>query len=154
MSNHRRRNISISAIAFVAAGLLVSFFLLFGPPKLLAKSDTPGFCVSCHVMEAEYEAWFHAGAHRRASCSDCHLPNNNVAAHYVWKAIDGVKDVVVFHSGKVPEQIILSTHGIKVLQENCIRCHETAVMMIDQKRICWKCHRGVTHKMTGTIETL
>ena len=153
MSNHRKRNAGIF-ITVLVAGIFVLFFLLFGPPKLLAKSDTPGFCVSCHVMESEYEAWFHAGAHRRVACAECHLPNNNLAIHYVWKAIDGFKDVVVFYSGKVPEQIMLSSHGAKVLQENCIRCHETTVMMIDQTRTCWKCHRGITHKLTGMMETL
>jgi cytochrome c nitrite reductase small subunit len=74
--------------------------------------------------------------------------------HYIWKTIDGVKDVVVFHSGKVPEQITLSSHGKKALQSNCIRCHEVAVTMIDKERKCWECHRRITHKLTGTIETL
>jgi cytochrome c nitrite reductase small subunit len=153
MSNRTKRTIGISIIVMVA-GVFVLFFMLLGPPRLLAKSDTPGFCVSCHVMESEYEAWFHSGAHKRVTCADCHLPNHNLAVHYVWKAIDGLKDVVVFHSGKVPEQIILSSHGVKVLQENCIRCHETIVTMIDQERRCWKCHRGITHKLTGTIDTV
>jgi cytochrome c nitrite reductase small subunit len=153
VSNHKKRNMGFF-LAVVVFGVFASYFMLLGPPKLLAKSDTAGFCVSCHVMEAEYEAWFHSGAHRRATCADCHLPNHNLTAHYLWKAIDGFKDVVVFHSGKVPEQIILSSHGVKVLQGNCIRCHETTVMMMDQQRICWKCHRGMTHKLTGAIETL
>jgi cytochrome c nitrite reductase small subunit len=153
MSSHKKRIIGISVVLLVA-GVFVLFFLLLGPPKLLAKTDTPGFCVSCHVMEAEYEAWFHSGAHSRAKCTDCHLPNQNLAAHYVWKAVDGFKEVVIFHTGKVPEQIILSSHGMNVLQQNCIRCHEAAVTMMDQERRCWKCHRGITHKLTGTIETL
>jgi len=105
-------------------------------------------------MESAYEAWIHSGAHRRIKCVDCHLPNDNQAMHYIWKTIDGVKDVVAFHSGKVPEQITLSSHGREVLQANCIRCHEVAVTMIDKERKCWECHRRITHKLTGTIETL
>jgi cytochrome c nitrite reductase small subunit len=154
MGAHKKRNIGISMVVLLGVGSFVLFFLLLGPPKLLAKSDTPGFCVSCHVMESQYEAWMHTGAHRRAKCVDCHLPNQNMPAHYIWKAIDGMKDVVVFHSGKVPDQIMISSHGVKVLQDNCIRCHDVAVTMIDKDRNCWKCHRRVTHKLTGAIETL
>ncbi|HEX9114406.1 MAG TPA: NapC/NirT family cytochrome c, partial [Nitrospirota bacterium] len=66
--------------------VLLLIFLLLGPPKILAKSDRPAFCVGCHVMEAEYNAWAQTGAHRRKACVDCHLPNENAGIHYVWKA--------------------------------------------------------------------
>ena len=62
-------------LVLVAAGLYVNF----GPPGLYAKSGTPEFCAQCHVMEAEYENWFHNGGHRRLKCIDCHLPNDNMA---------------------------------------------------------------------------
>jgi len=105
-------------------------------------------------MQSEYEAWVHSGAHRRKECVDCHLPNENQTVHYLWKAIDGMKDLIVFHSGKIPEQIKISSHGEKVLQANCIRCHETTVMLMDQERKCWNCHRRITHLHTGITETL
>lgn len=145
--------IKIIVIAVLAA-VAVTLFLLHGPPKLLAKSESPTFCSQCHVMEAEYEAWFHEGAHRRNRCVDCHLPSENVAVHYVWKSIDGLKDVVFFYSGRVPEQIRLTSHGEKVLQANCIRCHQTAVEHIDHERKCWECHRRLMHKRSGSIETI
>ncbi len=141
-------------IVIVIAVVFVAFFLLLGPPRLLAKTDKPGFCVSCHVMESAYEAWIHAGAHRRNYCVDCHLPPENMPAHYAWKAIDGFKDMVVFYSGSVPDPIKISSHGEKVLQANCIRCHEVAVTMIDKDRKCWECHKRITHQLSGIIETL
>ena len=110
------------------------------------------FCVSCHSMEAAYEAWMHS-AHSRKMCVECHLPNNNRVVYYVWKSIDGLKDVVVFYSGRVPDHIRISSHGEKVLQANCIRCHETAVTMIDRQRKCWDCHRRISHMHTGIRET-
>ncbi len=131
----------------VAAGLI----LALGPGKLLAKSESPEFCASCHVMEAEYEAWFHQGAHRRRQCVECHLPGDNLPNHYLWKAIDGMKDVVMFHSGRVPEDIRLSGHGKTVVQANCVRCHESMVDRIDQGRTCWDCHRRLSHKRTGEV---
>ncbi|PWB60659.1 MAG: cytochrome c nitrite reductase small subunit [Deltaproteobacteria bacterium] len=139
-----------AVIAIVAAGL----FLALGPPKLLAATDQPDFCMRCHVMESNYEAWVHAGAHRRSKCVDCHLPNQNLGAHYVWKSLDGLKDAVVFYSGRIPERIRLSSHGGGVLQANCVRCHDTTVSMTDQDRPCWSCHRKISHQRSGAMETL
>ncbi|MEW5746670.1 MAG: cytochrome c nitrite reductase small subunit [Nitrospirota bacterium] len=141
-------------IIVVIAGAAVLLFLLLGPPKLLAKSESPDFCAGCHVMEDQYEAWAHAGAHRRIKCVDCHLPNQNTTTHYVWKAIDGFKDVAVFYSGRVPDRITLTSHGSKVLQTNCVRCHESTVSMINQDRNCWECHRRIVHKRSGAMQTL
>ncbi|MGW8321165.1 MAG: cytochrome c nitrite reductase small subunit [Thermodesulfobacteriota bacterium] len=141
-------------LVVIAAGAALFAFLFFGPPKLMAKTEAPIFCGGCHVMEAEFEAWSHAGAHRRGKCVDCHLPNENRAAHYVWKAIDGMKDVGFFYSGLAPDTIRITDHGREVLQANCIRCHETTVSMINQERQCWDCHRRLAHKRTGAMATL
>lgn len=146
------RRLKVAAVAAVAAGVL-GLFLLLGPPHLLAKSESPDFCAMCHVMEAEHTAFMHSGAHRRHGCNDCHLPNNNVALHYIWKSIDGMKDVIFFYSGHVPERIELSEHGAKVVKANCIRCHSELVSQMDTSRNCWSCHRRVAHIGTGSIET-
>jgi cytochrome c nitrite reductase small subunit len=149
-----KKKVILSIILIAGIVVILSLFLMLGPPQLLAKSDEPAFCVSCHVMEAEYEAWVHTGAHRREKCVDCHLPNENMTVHYVWKAIDGLKDVAFFYSGNVPERIELTAHGQKVLQSNCVRCHESTVMLIDTDRQCWGCHRRISHRLSGAIETL
>jgi cytochrome c nitrite reductase small subunit len=138
----------------VVIGLAVTLFLLLGPPKLLAKSESPVFCGGCHVMEAQFEAWSHAGAHRRKQCVDCHLPNQNAVNHYIWKSIDGIKDVGFFFTGLAPDKIRITNHGKKVLQANCIRCHESTVDMISKERQCWDCHRRIAHTRTGAMETL
>lgn len=140
----------VAGLALVAAAL----FLTLGPPKLLATTGQPDFCAQCHVMESNYEAWAHAGAHRRARCVDCHLPNQHAAVHYLWKTLDGAKDALVFYSGRVPERIILSSRGHGVLQANCVRCHETTVMRIDTERECWSCHRRISHQRSGAMETI
>lgn len=146
---------STKVIVFlVMFGAAVMLFLSLGPPNLLAKSSSPDFCAGCHVMESNYEAWIHAGAHRRKTCVDCHLPNENMGIHYLWKSLDGLKDAVIFYSGRVPEQMKLSSHGEKVLQTNCVRCHESSVSMIDTQRKCWNCHRRISHKRSGSMETL
>lgn len=142
------------ALVILALGIFAAIFLALGPPQLLAKSETPDFCAGCHVMAAEYEAWAHAGAHRRKVCVDCHLPNHNTVVHYVWKSIDGMKDTLAFYSGQVPERIEITNHGQQVVQQNCIRCHEATVAHIDQERLCWQCHRRIAHRGVGQIHTL
>jgi len=136
------------------AGTIIAAILLFGPPRLLERSSRPDFCAGCHVMEAEYDAWAHTGAHRGIKCVDCHLPNRNLAVHYIWKSIDGLKDARMFYSGRVSDRIELTAHGRSVLQENCVRCHETTVFMITTQRDCWGCHRNLQHRRSGTIDTL
>ncbi len=143
---------TLIAIGVIAAAAVL--FLLHGPPKLLAKSESPDFCARCHVMESEYESWSHEGAHRRKLCVDCHLPNENTGIHYVWKSLDGLKDIAFFYSGRAPEHIRLTSHGTKVLQANCIRCHETTVENISHERNCWDCHRRIMHRRSGSIETI
>jgi len=148
-----------SSRLFLLFVMMIFACLSFVPIALFARSDAretstaSSYCARCHVMEAAYEAWMHSGAHRRKECVDCHLPNENPAVHYLWKVIDGAKDLFIFHSGKISDQIRISAHGKKVLQANCIRCHETTVMLMDLGRRCWDCHRRITHLQTGITET-
>jgi cytochrome c nitrite reductase small subunit len=146
-----KRTRYLVVLGTAAAAIMV--FVLFGPPQVLARSETPTFCAGCHTMESQYEAWFHTGAHRRKNCVDCHLPNDNLALHYVWKSIDGVKDVVFQYSGLSSEHQKLSAHGNTVVQGNCVRCHGSAVELIDTDRKCWDCHRRLMHRRSGAIET-
>lgn len=149
----KRKTLLQMLIVLVACIGLFGVYIVFGPPALLAKSESPEFCASCHVMESQYNDYMHNGAHRRFKCVDCHLPNDSEANHYVWKSIDGMKDVIHFYSGKIPERITLSDHGAKVVKANCARCHETLVSQMDTSRNCWDCHRRITHTGTGAIQT-
>lgn len=151
--SNSRKAVFTLVVAAVGAVLLLLFFLV-GPPKILATSDAPAFCGGCHVMETEYDAWAHAGAHRRKQCVDCHLPNEHTGVHYLWKGIDGMKDVVLYYSGMVPGRIRLTEHGETVVQANCIRCHEQTVMFINHGRKCWDCHRRIAHTRSGAMQTL
>lgn len=138
--------------------ILVSVLLLIVAifsPKLLAKTNSPEFCAKCHVMQEQYIALMKGGIHNSLKCVDCHLPNDSKAKFYLWKGIDGTKDVVHFYSGSVSERIVISAHGKKTVQENCIRCHEGIVSMINvTDRKCWDCHKRTSHKQAGLRETI
>jgi len=99
---------------------------------LLAVTDAPAYmgsdpntCNNCHVMDAAYENWYHAGHHGGdLECVDCHLPHDNLVAYYLEKGRSGMHDVFVFSTGKTPEMIRASEHTKEIIQSNCIRCHE------------------------------
>jgi len=140
-------------LAVAVALSVLGAYMAFGSPGLYAKSESPEFCGSCHVLQPEYEAWFHSGAHHRIKCIDCHLPNNNLANHLVTKGLEGIKDAVKFHTGMVSDNIRISDHGAKVVLGNCQRCHAEIISRIHEDRRCWDCHRRLSHKRTGAIET-
>jgi cytochrome c nitrite reductase small subunit len=140
-------------VVFVLAAATLAFFVAFGPPRLYSKSESPEFCGSCHVLQPEYEAWFHSGAHQNIKCIDCHLPNNNLANHLFWKSVDGVQDTLAFHTGFVSETIHISARGAAVVLQNCQRCHSEVISRINENRRCWDCHRRMSHKRSGTLST-
>lgn len=149
-SSKRKRFWRVSlllALLFAGGGA----FLGFGPPGLYARSSTPEFCAQCHVMESEYENWFHNAGHRRLKCVDCHLPNDTMARHLVLKGMTGMWDSFVFYSGRVPETIRISRNGADLVKENCTRCHEQMVSLINEDRDCWQCHRRLAHRLTGSM---
>ncbi len=149
----RHRELLVKAAVYSGAAGCAALALLFGPTHLIELTETPKFCGLCHSMKPQHQAWEHS-AHRTARCVDCHLPNDNPANHYFWKTIDGNKDVFYEFSGlREHDEIKLSAHGHRVLQGNCIRCHEGLVAHIDNKRACIDCHRTVGHKLQGTLET-
>jgi len=135
---------------FSALLTVAALFLLFGPPALLEKSESPEFCAACHVMLPQYAAWSH-NVHRYIRCVDCHLPNDNQFNHFLWKGIDGTKDVVFFTIGRIPDPIRLSPHGSRFVQANCISCHKDMFANMDKQRRCWDCHRQQRHTHTGVI---
>jgi len=148
-----KRKTLIYVLIAAASAAVLGIFWAFGPPGLYAKSESPEFCGSCHVLQPEYEAWFHSGAHQNLKCIDCPLPNNNLANHLFWKSVEGVKDSMAFHTGRVSETIRISDHGAKVVLGNCQRCHAETIARINEDRRCWDCHRRLSHQRTGVIET-
>jgi len=141
-------------IKAAAAGAFCAFggaFLLFGPPRMIELTESPQFCARCHASQDG--DWLHS-AHRGEKCIDCHLPNDNFADHYLWKSIDGGKDVFFHFSGLGDgNNTELTAHGKKVLQANCVRCHVDMVSHINNKRSCIDCHRTFSHRRTALTLT-
>ena len=135
-------------IALVAGAGTVAGAAVFAP-RLVEMSESPEFCAQCH--QNQNGDWLHS-AHRRVKCIDCHLPNDTIADHYVWKAIDGGKDLFLHITGMGDgNDTELTSHGRLVLQANCIRCHADMVSRMDTERSCTDCHRPIRHGGTARI---
>ena len=111
-------------------------------------------CNNCHMMDSQYENWYHGGHRNVTECVDCHLPYDNFFDYYLTKAQSGLHDVYVFSTGTTPELIRAKPNSKKIIQSNCIRCHKSTVENIIQgsqpyDRYCWECHRSFAHGQRG-----
>jgi cytochrome c nitrite reductase small subunit len=136
--------LSLGTIAGV--GLYVSDFTVY-------LGNDPTACNNCHVMDAAYEGWFHAGHQKWAACNDCHTPHDLIPK-YIVKAESGYHHVTAFTFGNIPVNIRAKESTKDVVQENCIRCHQATVADIadgqmDADRYCFECHRTVAHGERG-----
>ena len=126
-------------------------------------SDDPRACVNCHIMAPQYATW-QKGSHARvASCNDCHVPHDNFAKHYAFKAMDGGRHAFMFTFRLEPQVIQMHEPGIRTVQQNCIRCHgdqmhKTSLPQITGRqalagegKLCWDCHRETPH---GSVRSL
>jgi cytochrome c nitrite reductase small subunit len=125
-------------------------------------SDNPATCVNCHVMGPQYATWFHSSHREHATCNDCHVPQDNIIKHYVFKAQDGLRHATIFTLNTTPDPIIMHEAGQRAVQANCQRCHDHTNQHITSGKVsydqvqkgegrpCWDCHRDVPH---GTVRS-
>ena len=126
-------------------------------------SDKPETCINCHVMYPQYASWSKSSHRQTATCSECHVPQDNFFSKYYVKGTDGMRHAYVFTSRTEPQVIRIKQRGTNVVQENCIRCHMDLVDMVSLVEVtgtnhheghgslCWDCHRDVPH---GTVRSL
>jgi len=72
----------------IFAGLALYTFRVSNASSYI--SDDPKACINCHVMNPQYITWFHSSHREVANCNDCHVPQDNFASKYYFKAKDGI----------------------------------------------------------------
>lgn len=130
---------------FITAMVVTDFTAYLG--------DDPTTCNNCHVMDTAYEGWFHAPHNQWATCNDCHTPHSLIPKYFV-KARSGFNHVSAFTLGHIPDAIRAKDSTRAIVQDNCIRCHQTTVADIadgqsDADRYCFECHRDLAHGQRG-----
>ena len=155
----------VASIVAIGALIGASLFIFYVSNAYSYLSDKPSTCVNCHIMAPQYATWSHSSHREVAHCNDCHVPHNNVANKYFFKAKDGLRHASIFTLRKEPQVIFIREEGKEVVQDNCLRCHE--ILLKDSKllsytpdfqhfrmeRKCWECHRETPHGRVNSLSS-
>jgi cytochrome c nitrite reductase small subunit len=114
-------------------------------------SSDPRSCVNCHIMRDQYDSWQKASHHAAATCVDCHLPHSGIAK-WIAKGENGFWHSLRFTLQDFHEPIQIHEKNARILQENCIHCHQGLVgelvhhgSFADDSNSCVRCHAAVGH---------
>jgi cytochrome c nitrite reductase small subunit len=150
MTRHRGKLVLLAAVMF---GILLgtgAFTFDYGEGLSYFSKD-PRSCANCHIMWPEYGSWQKASHHTVAVCVDCHLPHELVPK-YLAKADDGIRHSYGFTFQNFHEPIRIKSLGSRILQTNCMTCHEGMVHNLvagattDNDAVtCVHCHSDVGH---------
>lgn len=144
----------------------LGFFMAKEAKVLSYMSDDPQACVNCHVMTPVYNSWMHSSHREWAKCNDCHVPHNNIANKYFFKAKDGLFHASVFTARAEPDVMFMREESQEVVQDNCLRCHVQQVTQVKYdgyledhhenrtERKCWSCHKEVPHGKIHGLTTI
>jgi cytochrome c nitrite reductase small subunit len=127
--------------------------------------DDPSACINCHIMIPQYTTWQHSSHARVATCNDCHVPHDNIFNKYFFKAKDGTRHSFLFTMRMEDQVIRITEPSMRVVQMNCVRCHEhvndkvhTKVTMKQiqhgEGKLCWECHREVPHGRVNSLSSV
>ena len=145
----------LSITAATAVGLVIGaggFGVYYSNATSYLSSD-PSACVNCHVMKDQYNAWLKGSHTNVATCDDCHLPHDNIAAKYVVQIEDGLLHGSKFTTGDYPTNIRIRESSLAVTNGACLSCHgnltndmRAAMGDTDESLTCTHCHARVGHQ--------
>lgn len=114
-------------------------------------SNDPKACVNCHIMREQYDGWQKSPHHANATCNDCHVPHD-VVGKYMAKVDHGYRHSKAFTLQNFHEPIQITPGDLRIVQQNCVRCHEAFVSEIAPHAPgvrelvnCVQCHASVGH---------
>jgi sulfatase modifying factor 1 len=114
-------------------GLLIGIFLILGAGKMITKTSTNDYCVSCHIHPAADMMWkrsvhYETQSGYRVGCAECHLPPKGDG--YLWaKTTTGLRDLWSYWT-KDSASFDWNDRGRleiargHVYESSCIKCHE------------------------------
>lgn len=114
-------------------GLIAGIVIMLGSGRVLDKTSTNEYCVSCHIHPAADASWkrsvhYDTKSGYRVGCVECHLPPKGDA--YLWaKATTGLRDLWSFYtkdsaSFNWEDRSRLEAARHHVYENSCIKCHE------------------------------
>ena len=136
-----------NALKLMLLGMIVAVVAMACTVGGYEMAESPAFCGSCHSMTQAHASW-QVSNHKQIDCTECHLPNNNLVAKLIAKGQTGMNDVYHETLRDYPATIRVSTSGMRIVQDNCLRCHRSTVentQMAAGGQDCTKCHLGLVH---------
>jgi formylglycine-generating enzyme required for sulfatase activity len=114
-------------------GLVVGILLILGAGKVLTKTSSNDYCVSCHIHPAADMAWkrsvhYETQSGYRVACVECHLPPKGQG--YLWaKGTTGLRDLWSYWTKDSAsfdwvDRGRLEVARGHVFESSCIKCHE------------------------------
>lgn len=134
-------------------GLIGCLVIFGGMTGVIAFTNSPTFCSSCHEMAPEYNTYL-VTSHSQVTCVQCHIKPGlfNMITH----KMKSLKEVY-YHVTGVPDPIV-QTEEEAISNVNCLQCHSESRLVtasgdlivnhkghIDQDIPCVVCHAGVAH---------
>jgi sulfatase modifying factor 1 len=114
-------------------GLLVGFFIVLAGGKIIDKTSSNEYCVSCHIHPDADHLWkrsvhYDTRSGFRTTCVDCHLPPKG-RGYLMAKVKTGVRDLWSYWtkdsaSFNWEERRRLEIARGYVYENSCIKCHE------------------------------
>ncbi len=135
------------ATGVAAVGIAIGLVLAAVSAGGYHLAGTPQFCAACHSMAQVHAGWQQSN-HKQFACIECHLPDSNLVHQVGYKAAVGMRDLYYETLRSYPDAIKLTDGGRKIVNENCLRCHYSAVEktnMASGGANCIQCHRNLVH---------
>lgn len=119
LNDPRQRRI---AVTLIAISFIFVFMSAFGSYRAYEYSESVEFCgQTCHtVMKPEFVA-FHATAHARIRCVDCHVGSG--AQSYVRAKLNGARQLYSLAFNSYSKPIATPVHNMRPANETCGHCH-------------------------------
>ena len=144
--------IKLGILAVIALGAVSYGGLVF--------TSTPGFCNSCHEMNAAYNTW-QSSVHAEVACVQCHVKPSLVAQ--MLHKVEAMKELylhfTVFNKPN-PPKIVASE--MEPIDDACLQCHTLNrkysfsgdlrmphALHIKKGLTCPTCHSRVVHGVPG-----
>ncbi len=149
----------------VLAAVGMFAYVVYASNMMSYLSSDPKVCINCHTMNTQYATWQHSSHRGRATCVQCHLPQESFVDKIFAKSRDGFNHSVAMTFRTYGHNIRASENAVERIQANCITCHREIVsqIMLNNKlyqdkgnsahsdRKCWDCHRDVSHGITRSM---
>ncbi|MEZ4689672.1 MAG: NapC/NirT family cytochrome c [Ignavibacteria bacterium] len=90
----KKWKVPVILISGILTGVIILVLYVGNATSYL--SDDPETCINCHVMYPQYANGEQVPIHKKVSCNDCHVPQDNVFRKYYFKASDGLRHSAMF----------------------------------------------------------